>query len=486
VRAFHTTLGASAITTADYWIVGAVVAGGHHTVAVKSDATVWAWGNNASGQLGDGTQWDRTTPVQVTGLTNVVAVAAGRDHTLAVKRDGTAWSWGYNGSGQLGDNSTTPRLAPVQVSGLTDVIAVAAGQTHSLALKKDGTVWRWGDNQLVPVQVAGLSGVSRIAASNAASIALRTDGALSGSAWTWGSNLWGQLGDGTTMPRSTPQPIIADIIAIGTGEDHLFAIQADGTPWAWGVNGSGRLGDGTTTSPRYTPVKTLDLAAVTIVGGSNHSIARGTDGSAWSWGDGSNVGLTALTGSNILELPQRTPGAGHDVANVAAGLEHSIASRRDGSLWSWGVNADGQLGVGDTAPRDLPTPIPSFSLTDPTWLLGDQDGDGLLTWQEFQYGSDPVTPDTNGDGLLDGAAAASGKSLLNVDMDADGVTNLIERSRGTDPFRVDSDGDTYSDGVDAFPLDPSRWNPPAPIPGDTTPPVITLTYPTTAVPVPPI
>ena len=485
VRAFHATLGASGITTADYWILGAIAAGGYHTVALKADGTVWAWGDNQYGAIGDGTQTDRTAPASVSGLTNVVAVAAGRWHTLAVKRDGTVWSWGYNGSGQLGDNSTTMRLTPVPVSGLTDVIAVAAGQTHSLALKKDGTVWRWGDNQLVPVQVTGLSGVSRIAASNSASIALRTDGALSGSAWTWGGNTFGQLGDGTTMPRSAPQPIIAEIIAIGAGEDHMFAIQADGTPWAWGVNGAGRLGDGTTISPRYTPVKTLDLAAVTIAGGSDHSIARGTDGSAWTWGHGVNAGLPDLSG-NFLELPQRTPGAGNDVANVAAGLDHSIASRRDGSLWSWGRNEDGQLGVGDTSQRQVPTQIPNFSLTDPTWLLGDQDGDGLLTWQEFDYGSDPVNPDTNGDGLLDGAAAASGKSLLNADMDADGVTNLIERSRGTDPFRVDSDGDTYSDGVDAFPLDPARWDPPAPIPGDTTPPVITLTYPTTAVPVPPL
>jgi len=179
------------------------------------------------------------------------------------------------------------------------------------------------------------------------------------------------------------------------------------------------------------------------------------------------------------------PGAGNDVVLVTAGTDYSIVARRDGSLWAWGYNLDGQLGLGTTATADLPVPVPNFSLLDSTWSLGDQDGDGLPTWNELELGADPLNPDTNGDGLLDGAAAASGKSLTNTDMDGDGVANSVERSKGTDPFRTDSDGDTYSDGIDAFPLDPSRWNPPAPIPGDTTPPVITLIYPTSAVPVPP-
>jgi alpha-tubulin suppressor-like RCC1 family protein len=484
---------------ADYWIVGAVVAGDNHTVALKSDGTLWSWGDNSQGQLGDGTQIDRLSPVAVSGLTNVAAVAAGALHTLAVKRDGSVWSWGNNAAGELGDGTTTRRLTPVQVSGLTDVIAVAAGSSHSLALKTDGSVWSWGSNasrqlgnglvggsQLVPGQVLDLTGVSQIAARLLSSAALKTDGASTGGVWTWGYNTSGRLGDGGAALRTTAHPVFAEASAIGVGETHMFAIEADGTVWSWGWNRYGELGDGTRIQ-RDMAVRVVDLAAVQIGGGTNHSIARGTTGSAWSWGEGDHVGLTSISAANIVEIPQRTVGAGDDIVGVAAGSEHSLAVRRDGTVWVWGPNnLEGQLGIGTTTRSDMPVPVPNFSLTDSSWMLGDPDGDDLATWQELNLGSDPMNPDTNGDGLLDGAAAASGKSLTNTDMDGDGVANGVERSQGTDPFRADTDGDGRSDGIDAFPLDPARWDPLAPIPGDTTPPVITLTYPTTAVPVPPI
>jgi YD repeat-containing protein len=128
-----------------------MAAGYYHTVALKNDGTVWAWGYNAQGQLGDGTTTQRTVPVQVmaspgVGLTNVKAIAAGYKHTVVVKNDGTVWTWGWNSDGQLGDGTTTDRKTPVQVSGLTNVKAVAAGYYHTVALKNDGTVWSWGYN----------------------------------------------------------------------------------------------------------------------------------------------------------------------------------------------------------------------------------------------------------------------------------------------------------------------------------------------------
>jgi alpha-tubulin suppressor-like RCC1 family protein len=157
------------------------VAGGRlHSLALKNDGTVWAWGDNSLDELGDGTTTGHNTPVQVKGpggagnLTQIVAIAAGDYHNLAVKSDGTVWAWGYNGSGQLGDGTTSSRSAPVQVSGLTNVIAVAGGSAHSLALKNDGTVWAWGYNanwqlgdntnadQHTPVQVKGTNGVGNL------------------------------------------------------------------------------------------------------------------------------------------------------------------------------------------------------------------------------------------------------------------------------------------------------------------------------------
>lgn len=138
--------------------------------------SVSAWGGNSFGQLGDGTTTNRLTPVQVSGLSGLTLIAAGAEHTLALKSDGTLWAWGYNFYGWLGDGTTTDRLTPVEVSGLSGVSAIAAGEQHSLALKSDGTVWAWGRNldgqlgdgtttrgRLTPVQVGGLSGVMAIA-----------------------------------------------------------------------------------------------------------------------------------------------------------------------------------------------------------------------------------------------------------------------------------------------------------------------------------
>ena len=122
----------------------AIAGGDSHSLALKSDGTVWAWGYNGCGQLGDGSTTNRLTPVQVSGLTGVVAIAGGGSHSLALKSDGTVWAWGCNDYGQLGDGTTTNRLTPVQVSGLTGVVAIAGGGAHSLALKSDGTVWAWG------------------------------------------------------------------------------------------------------------------------------------------------------------------------------------------------------------------------------------------------------------------------------------------------------------------------------------------------------
>jgi hypothetical protein len=172
------------------------------------------------------------------------------------------------------------------------------------------------------------------------------------------------------------------------------------------------------------------------------------------------------------------------VVAAEAGGSHGVVARRDGSVWTWGGNGYGQLGDGTTEAHGLAEPVPNFSLLDAAWLTSDADNDGLPTWRELEAGTDPLNPDTNGDGLLDGAAQQSGKSATNADMDGDGVTNVLERQNGTDPFASDTDGDGVSDGTDAYPLDPTRSQGPTPDPNDTTPPVIQLTFPTTAHPVP--
>jgi len=235
----------------------AVAAGNAHTVALKSDKTVWTWGDNAKGQLGNGNAGGNSNvPVPVSGLTDVIAIAAGNLHTVAVKSDGTVWAWGSNSTGQLGNGTTTDSNVPVQVSGLAHVIAVAAGSSHTVALDSDGTVRAWGDNtygqlgdgtntqETTPVKVNDLSDAIAVAAGSIHTAAVKTDGTV----WAWGRNSNGQLGNGTTTDSNVPVQVsgLAHVIAVAAGSSHTVALKTDDTIWAWGNNSNGQLGDGTT------------------------------------------------------------------------------------------------------------------------------------------------------------------------------------------------------------------------------------------------
>ena len=280
----------------------AIAGGFQYTLALSVDATVLAWGANANGQLGDSTTTTRATPFPVIDplsssgfLSGVMAIAAGNAHSLALKPDGTVLAWGGNVLGQLGDSTTTQRRTLVQVSGLgagSGVIAIAAGASHSLALKFDGTVLAWGSNvtgqlgdgtttpRLTPLQVFGLgpdSGVVAIAAGGGHSLALKADGTV----LAWGLNANGQLGDGTLTRRLTPVPVSglgpgSGVEAIAAGITHSLALKSDGTVLAWGFNTTGQLGDGTT-AQRTTPVQVSGLGlgsgVVAIDAGVSHSLA---------------------------------------------------------------------------------------------------------------------------------------------------------------------------------------------------------------------
>jgi uncharacterized repeat protein (TIGR01451 family) len=202
--------------------VTVISAGAEHTAVVKNNGTVWTWGRNETGRLGDGTQINRSSPVQVTGLTGAVSVAAaggqGGGHTLALRNDGTVWAWGYNGAGALGDGTFFTRTTPVQTLNLNNVMAIAGGRDHSVALRNDGTVWNWGTDfagqlgqfqhvidQNKPIQTPWLSGVTAITAGWEFSLALEPGGKIS----AWGQGRDGQLGDGTTPsgPRAYPYDV---------------------------------------------------------------------------------------------------------------------------------------------------------------------------------------------------------------------------------------------------------------------------------------
>ncbi len=376
----------------------AIAGGGSQNLELKSDGTVWAWGNNNTGQLGDGTTIDSPAPIQVGGLTDVIAIATGgyksyrteSSHSLALKTDGTVWAWGYNSAGQLGDGTTTDSATPIQVIGLTDVAAVVAGGAHSIALKTDGTVWTWGYNiagqlgvettekcefdsiisycSTTPVQVSGLTDVIAIAGGGFHTVALKSNGTV----WVWGDSSSSRPGDGTTIKNTTPIQVsgLAGVIAIASGGHHTIALKRDGTVWAWGSNSVGQLGDGTR-ADSTTPIQVSGLTGVTAIaaggntGGRNwymeHSIALKTDGTVWAWGDneygqlgvitteicyislGKEVVISTLCSTTPLQISDFT-----DVTTIAAGWEHSIALKTDGAVWAWGDNEHGQLGVTTT------------------------------------------------------------------------------------------------------------------------------------------
>ncbi len=255
-----------------------IAAGNYHMLAVRSDGTVVAWGLNNAGQLGDGTTTSSTTPVTVAGLTDVVQVAAGglpgyAGHSVALKSDGTVWTWGYGKSGQLGLGSATSTPTPTEVGGLPQVTQVAAAGDNTYAVGKDGSVWAWGDNgygqmgnpgarhtQTSPIQV-DLTGVTSVAAGGTHALALTGDG----TAWGWGNNNTGQLGDGGACGKTCEAPVrvsgLTDAAVLGAGYVHSLAATADGTMRAWGRNAEGELGDGTTTA-RLTPVPVTGLSGI--------------------------------------------------------------------------------------------------------------------------------------------------------------------------------------------------------------------------------
>ncbi|WP_165452515.1 S-layer homology domain-containing protein [Paenibacillus thalictri] len=291
--------------------VKAIASGVRGSVAVLHDGTVMTWGSNSDGQLGDGTLTDRTTPVTVTGLSRIKAVSGGVGyHTLALDEDGHVWAWGRNEDGDLGDGTTTQRTTPVQVSGLSNVKAIAAGGYFSLALKEDGTVWSWGINDAgelgdgttqqrsLPQQVPGLSNIKAIAAGGNHSLAVDTGGHV----WAWGENRYGAVGDGTGTNRKVPVQIsgLPDVTAIAGGGYHSLAVDAAGHVWAWGYNSYGQLGDGTTTQ-RLSPVQVPGLSGMKeVAAGGFHSFAMKSDGMIWSWGLNSSGQLGDNTSTNRL------------------------------------------------------------------------------------------------------------------------------------------------------------------------------------------
>lgn len=278
-----------------------IAAGNQHALAVRNDGAIWAWGGNSSGELGNNTTTSANVPVATIrppGLSDPIAVAGGCAHSLALNADGTVWAWGSNAQGQLGDDTTTNSLTPVQVQGLGTIKAIAAGCAHSLALANDGSVWAWGDNsagqlgdgsntkRLTPVmmdQGTGLTSAKAIAGGWKHSVVLHANGTV----WGSGFNDVGELGIGVTGNRNQPAMAasLTGVAGIGAGDYHSLAITGAGTVYTWGWGHYGQLGSGLTAN-RLSPGLIADLAGITqVVGGNGHSQALKSHGHVRAWGE---------------------------------------------------------------------------------------------------------------------------------------------------------------------------------------------------------
>ncbi|TAL62002.1 MAG: hypothetical protein EPN85_03510, partial [Bacteroidetes bacterium] len=347
-----------------------ISAGGDHSLLICNDGTVKAWGSNSYYQLGNNTVSDSNIPVLVAGLTGTVtAVSAGGFHSLALKSDGSVWAWGNNSNGQLGVTGVPSSDVPVQV-GLTGVIAISAGQYHSMALKSDGTVWTWGYNgygqlgdstynmSTIPVPTyTTLVNVIAISAGGNHSMALKNDSTV----WTWGQNYDGQLGLGTMYDSLYPckVPGLTKVIAIDGGGSHSLAVKNNGTVLAWGNNGNGQLGDGTQ-APKSSPVLVNILNnVVDVSAGSSHCLALKSDSTVWQWG--ADLPMPMITtppeGSPPVVLannPAKVAGLS-GIFEIGAGNIHALAYKNNETAFGWGNNGNGQLGIGNY--NDTETPV---------------------------------------------------------------------------------------------------------------------------------
>jgi len=330
-------------------------AGVFHTLAIKTDGTLWAWGRNNRGQLGLDDTKNRYLPTQVGTDTDWERVTAGSLYTLTIKTDGTLWAWGRNNRGQLGLDDTEDRYLPTQVGTDTDWELVDVGSDYILGIKKDGTLWAWGRNdhgqlglgdtedRYLPTQVGTGTNWRMVTAGSFHSLSIKTDGTL----WAWGHNGWNQLGLGDAEYRYLPTQVGTDTDweRVTAGRDYTLAIKTDGTLWAWGDNYHGQLGLGDT-EDRYLPTQvSTDTDWELVVTG---SLSIKTDGTLWAWG--------GLGDAEYRYLPTQV-GTDTDWELVVVGSDYILGIKTDNSLWSWGGNYFGELGLGDTEDRYSPVPV---------------------------------------------------------------------------------------------------------------------------------
>jgi len=386
-----------------------VEAGMGYGLAIKENGTLWAWGRNSFGMLGDGTSTTRKSPVQIGTDTNWIKISAGVVNTLAIKTDGTLWAWGRNNEGQIGDGTFINRFAPTQIGLDTDWLEITTGERHCIATKMNRTLWAWGAydkgqlglgntsfaNINIPTQVGSSTDWKIISAGRNFNLAIKNDGTI----WSWGQNDFGQLGNGFSFGSvNVPNQIGTDTdwASIAAGDLHSMALKTNGTSWAWGSNGNGSNSSGS---------------------------------------------IGAIGDSTIIDknMPIQT-GTDTDWEKPKAGKYFSFCLKKDGTLWSNGANFAGELGDGTATKRLFPVLV-SCPISLITNLTNDK-----------SYGLD-VYPNPVNDILLIRNANNlsikrisvfdfSGKRILTVNENTDQI-NLEGIAKGVYVLQIVSEGKSY-------------------------------------------
>jgi alpha-tubulin suppressor-like RCC1 family protein len=366
--------------------IGSIIAGAYHTCAVLDGGSVYCWGDNSGGQIGDASFRRAVEPSRVRTRDALTGLTAGGFHTCALTSDGALRCWGDNTAGPLGDPTSQGTTFPLGVAAGLTLVSVAAGGLHTCALDAGGAPFCWGANDVgqlgfntpitrcggrpcspLPTPVEGALRLATVAAGDAHTCGLTPDGAV----YCWGQNADGRLGNGFTQSAARPVLVGADLrlTALAAGGGHTCALRDGGSIYCWGRNAEHQVGATTSeTCPGGVACATRPVAVplegrfVFLATGSLHACAVRDDGVVYCWG--SNQDGQLGDGLGIAHSAPTPVAFDQRVTQVAAGDAHTCALTAAGEVYCWGDNLRGQLGIGSVGLRStVPLPVVGMTVT---------------------------------------------------------------------------------------------------------------------------